>query len=261
MTLHHNQEIGTIQSTVIRRQNALKRKVRRTLGKLQRAFETRGLLGTLRLAGISLWNGLERLTGNPTTPAIDAFDRQYGVETATKVPLSDLDINSRNYAYGIEYSAVAIRLFNEAMNRLDIVHSRFRFVDMGSGKGRVLLLAAAFPFREIVGVEFSPDLHQAALENISKYSGPRNCGVIRSVCMDAVEFPLPEDPLVVFFYHPFVGKTMLRVLLNMEASLRSSPREFYAVYLNPVMAAEFAACRSLTEIFRAPEYRIYCGVC
>jgi hypothetical protein len=79
--------------------------------------------------------------------------------------------------------------------------------------------------------------------------------------MDAVEFQLPEDQLVVFFYHPFVGKTMLRVLLNIEESLRSNPRELYVVYLNPVMAAEFAACRSLREIFRAPEYRIYCGVC
>src|SRR5271169_4560215 len=45
----------------------------------------------------------------------------------------------------------------------------FVFIDLGSGKGRTLLIASDYPFRRIVGVDLLPELHQAAEENLSKY--------------------------------------------------------------------------------------------
>ena len=38
----------------------------------------------------------------------------------------------------------------------------FNFVDIGSGKGRALLLASDYPFREIIGIELSPELDRVA---------------------------------------------------------------------------------------------------
>ena len=37
----------------------------------------------------------------------------------------------------------------------------FTFVDLGSGKGRTLLMASDYPFRRIVGVELLPSLHKS----------------------------------------------------------------------------------------------------
>ncbi len=46
----------------------------------------------------------------------------------------------------------------------------FTFIDLGSGKGRVLLMASEYPFQKIIGVEFMPELHRAAQKNIAGYS-------------------------------------------------------------------------------------------
>jgi len=46
----------------------------------------------------------------------------------------------------------------------------FTFIDLGSGKGRVLLMASDYPFKRIIGVEFMPELHRAAQENVREYT-------------------------------------------------------------------------------------------
>ena len=43
------------------------------------------------------------------------------------------------------------------------------FIDIGSGKGRVLLIAAEFGIKEVRGIEFSPVLCEIAKKNISIY--------------------------------------------------------------------------------------------
>ncbi len=49
------------------------------------------------------------------------------------------------------YQPTEPALFAEMMAGLKIDFQRFTFIDMGSGKGRVLLMAANYPFRRILG--------------------------------------------------------------------------------------------------------------
>jgi hypothetical protein len=51
--------------------------------------------------------------------------------------------------------------------------SGYTFIDMGSGKGRMLLLAAEPPFRRIIGVEFASDLDALARSNVKTYRNPK----------------------------------------------------------------------------------------
>ena len=63
------------------------------------------------------------------------------------------------------------------------------FVDLGSGKGRTLLLASEYPFRRIVGVELSPKLHRIAKTNVEKFrSEEQRCRTFALHCMDAVRY-------------------------------------------------------------------------
>src|SRR5712691_7133679 len=50
-------------------------------------------------------------------------------------------------------------LFEEMLASIKIDFRNFTFIDLGSGKGRVLLLASDYPFRQIVGVELLPALN------------------------------------------------------------------------------------------------------
>ena len=42
--------------------------------------------------------------------------------------------------------------------------SEFTFIDIGSGKGRALLMASQYPFQRILGIELLPELHRVAKE-------------------------------------------------------------------------------------------------
>ena len=79
--------------------------------------------------------------------------------------------------------------FGEMMAALPIDFHQFTFIDIGSGKGRTLLMASEFPFRRILGVEILPELDRAARENIQAYKSPmQRCAKIESVCADARDF-------------------------------------------------------------------------
>ncbi len=112
--------------------------------------------------------------------------------------------------------------------------SAYTYVDLGSGKGRTLFVAAEVPFREVVGVEFSRPLHDRAAANVRTFRHRgRRSGPIRSVHLNAVDFAFPPGPLVIYLFNPFGAQTMRLVLDNLAASLRHGPRHVVVVLLWP----------------------------
>jgi Histone methylation protein DOT1 len=102
-----------------------------------------------------------------------AFDWRYGVDTRGIRPLEDLAIDSRHVAHGVHYAPTRVRYFRAILRALPIPRDSV-FVDLGAGKGRMLLLAAQSGcFRKVVGVEFSAELCRTAEQNIRHFQ--RHC--------------------------------------------------------------------------------------
>jgi SAM-dependent methyltransferase len=134
------------------------------------------------------------------------------------------------------YQPTDAGLFQEMMAILPIDFREFTFVDLGSGKGRTLLMASEYLFRRIVGVEILPELHRAAEENIANYqSTTQQCRQIESICADASEFELPEGPLLLYLFNPLPEAELIQILENLEESLRRHPRAVYVLYQNPLL--------------------------
>jgi SAM-dependent methyltransferase len=113
-------------------------------------------------------------------------------------------------------------------------YSKYTFIDVGSGKGRVLFVAAEYPFRKVIGVEFSNDLHEEALANIKRYKFlKQRCADIESVYADAAEFEFPDENLVIYMFNPFGPEVMRRMLANLERSIERHPRHVVVVMLWP----------------------------
>ena len=110
----------------------------------------------------------------------------------------------------------------------------FAFVDMGSGKGRALLVASELPFAKIVGIELSQELHQIAEENVRRYRpASQPCTAFFLHCMNAVEYTFGPEPLVLFLFNPFGRDFVRTILASLDASLSAMPREAFVVYINP----------------------------
>jgi SAM-dependent methyltransferase len=134
----------------------------------------------------------------------------------------------------------------------------FVFIDLGSGKGRTLLMASDYPFRRIMGVELLPALHQIAKENLSKYHGEaQKCFALEAICGDAREFALPDEPLVLYLFNPFPEAGLRSVLANLGESLRASPRAVYVLYHNPLLEHVLTQSATLRKIDGTQQYSIY----
>lgn len=211
--------------------------VRRIDRSLRKYLRTRGIVGTFVVVLTHPYFWLRKREARKTDDLIQArereFDVAFGVETATFAKLADLDIPSKSWVFGNNYAATPPALFEEMLGSLDIRCEDFVFVDFGSGKGRTLLLASRMPFKQVIGVEFSPELHEVAVRNIRSLAREDlACADVRSVLADAAEFDLPSDPLVCYFFNPFSADIMSCVLSNIRRSLEAVPRKTYVVYLH-----------------------------
>jgi len=160
------------------------------------------------------------------------FDWEYGVNTSWANP--SLSTRLRELFAGRQYMPTDPELFRAAIGGLGIDYPQFTFLDLGSGKGRALLLASEFGFRRIVGVELLPELHRVAQANLGRFQGGVHGRRIELWCGDARQFCIPEEPLVVFLFDPFPEHILEQVMLRLEQSWRKFPRKLFVVYQNPI---------------------------
>jgi hypothetical protein len=189
----------------------------------------------------------------------DEFDQQHGIETSQRVHLTDLKIDSPNWIYADGYWPTPPEVFHEALSSLNRKFEGLTFIDFGSGKGRVLLMASEYPFRKIIGVEFAGELHSVALQNISRYkSSTQQCRDIASICADFTQFPIPAVPLFIFLYNPSSREITAGLAKNIARSLQEHPRELWVLYVTPAYDVfESGDPLALRKIKTAPQYAIY----
>jgi SAM-dependent methyltransferase len=165
-------------------------------------------------------------------------------------------------AYHSPYQPTEADLFHEMIDALReksaIDFHDFIFIDLGSGKGRTLLMAADYPFRRIVGVELLATLHQTAQKNINEYrSESQKCFALESICADATKFPFPPDPIVLYIFNPFPEAGLREMADNLEQRLRAHPRRVYVLYHNPLLGHLLSESPALSKIGGTHQYAIY----
>lgn len=152
-------------------------------------------------------------------------------------------------------------LFQEMLASLEIDFHEFEFIDIGSGKGRVLLMAADYPFRRVIGIELLPALHQVAQENIRRYKGSsQQCFEIEAICGDAREFLFPLEPLVVYLFNPLPEAGLAELMATLERSLQQRPRQAFLIYHNPLLEPVLLRCAFLEKVAGTHQYSIFRSV-
>jgi len=162
------------------------------------------------------------------------FDRKHGTDTDGEIPVELLDHAEGVAPQAVSYEPTDPDAFKVMVRELPIDRPAYTFIDLGSGKGRVVFLASQFGFGQVVGVEASPTLHQVACQNLGAWAkdgnDTRNIELRRE---DAATTEIPEQPCVVYLFNPFRERTVARVLLNVKWSLQRTPRDLWLVYYNP----------------------------
>lgn len=128
-------------------------------------------------------------------------------------------------------------------------------LDVGSGKGRVVLEAARrYPFGRVIGVEISEALNEIARANLALAGERLRCREVEVITADASEWEVPDEVNYVYLFNPFEGAAFEALLGNLLASLERRPRPLTLIYGYPKMksAIERSSRFRLAEVIRNP---------
>lgn len=216
-----------------------------------------GFFGALRCLAALLWEFMrDSMPSRRRQRYGDVeYDWDYRVDTTSAT------VGWRDRLLGLfhtPYQPTDPALFREMLETLNIDFGEFTFIDIGSGKGRVLLMAADYPFRRVLGIELLPALHRIAQENIQKYkSDSQKCFMVESMCGDAREFAFPAEPTVLYLFNPLPESGLVKVLANLEQSLQASPRPVYVLYHNPLLESLLTRSAAFMKIAATHQYSIF----
>jgi SAM-dependent methyltransferase len=162
-----------------------------------------------------------------------SFDRRFGTDTAGRVAPERLGIaDGAAREQAILYLPSPERVTRWMLANVGIDHRDYSFVDLGCGKGRVLLVAATYPFQRVVGVEISAALAEIARANIARFQPPtRKCRDVEVQTVDATRFVFLETNLLIHLYHPFEPPLLSAVLEQLQRSVKARPRKVVIAYL------------------------------
>jgi SAM-dependent methyltransferase len=157
-------------------------------------------------------------------------ERRLNIRTAGFIPIENL---MEDWQGNHDYAPTSIAAFRAFMCSIELTPGRDALVDFGCGKGRVLVLAAQYPFARVIGVEVAPALAGAARTNSRRANLPIGHPPIEIWQGSAEAFLLPSDASVIFLANPFRGRVLLGVLENIRTSLIEYPRRLQLIYYNP----------------------------
>jgi SAM-dependent methyltransferase len=156
------------------------------------------------------------------------YERRLNVDTRYMVTKEALGINDTDAVY---YVPISYRALFSMLRRVAVNPQETVFLDYGAGKGRALAVAATFPFKRVLGVEVADTLIAIARRNIDRMKGRRALAV-EIEHSDAAFYVVPADVNLIYFFNPFKGKLLERVIANIRASYNECPRHISIIFFN-----------------------------
>jgi hypothetical protein len=153
------------------------------------------------------------------------YERRFNIKTLLIKKSDDED----NYHYQGASYYVLLELFKKISPTL----KDKPFIDYGSGKGRALFCAEYCGFNQLIGVELDIELVELAKQNAKTYSQKRPGSSFTFIHQNALDYVIPTDAAVFYFFNPFSEVIMKQVAEKILESYNQNPREILVVYVNP----------------------------
>jgi hypothetical protein len=169
------------------------------------------------------------------------FDLRHGVDTSGLMYADGLDtghphdrLSSGYYATAPSLFHSGISLWKDTLSATNYTTQQYAFFDAGCGKGRVLMMATQYDFRQVVGVELHPWLAKVASRNLRKWvASGRSASQAQVVNGDVLAVAFPTGPVLVYLFNSFereMVQALLRRLVEISAT-RADPIDL--LYVHP----------------------------
>jgi predicted RNA methylase len=188
---------------------------------------------------------------------VNSIDAAYGTDTDGIREIGSLDVAGTAARSATRYEPSGADMVRAVLTRLAIDYADFAFVDFGSGKGRVLIVAAGFPFKSVTGIEFSEELHKIATRNIAMLPAEVvRAGSVAVLCGDAAAFAPPRDNLVCYLYNPFGPPIISQVARRLASHWADTNCRVIVIYVDPPHRAAFEETGRFVVVEDSPDLLI-----
>jgi SAM-dependent methyltransferase len=153
--------------------------------------------------------------------------------TFAPVQLRHLTIND-DISKSSPYEAVNYYMLKKLLGAFRNQSTCTSIVDLGCGKGRVMVASAYFGFTNITGIDFAKELCKEAILNMQKLQSAFPGINWKVIHANVLDYPIQPDDSVFFMFNPFAEETLNSFLDGLEASCKLFPRKTYFIYANPL---------------------------
>jgi len=231
------------------------KKLRAILQKFGWSIRRRGLADTLTIALRRL--GPVSETRRLAKSQVHPFDLKFGVNTSGLVDGTELFTGHEHDAFNTAYWGVSPSRAREVLRRWieTLPPARvedYTFVDVGCGKGRMLLLASELPFRQVIGVELNGELASIAATNAEVWRETHPAAAsIQVFHQDAAKIARPAGNCLFFLYNPFGPEVLQKLLAHLEQDDSKESGEFDLIYLMAEFDQVFAQREGYRVLWKA----------
>lgn len=180
------------------------------------------------------------------------YNHKCGLDVSGFYDPADCSESLPNKGHANYYQPVRYRPFFRLFKHYNIV-PRGRFVDIGAGKGKAMVLAAQVGYQDLLGIELFDDLTQVARKNLEKFkqSEPRYGDLqVELKTMDATDYVFDQKDQFIFMNDPFSDEPMQKLVDNIIKSYKEHPRELWVVFKNNNQ-------RNLPSVYNLKEFSEY----
>ncbi len=186
--------------------------------------------------------GLRRAIARAWDRIVDRWnDWRLGIRSSGYITTSELGIDDPGCN---DYEPTHYADIRRILRGLAIEPGRDVLLDYGAGMGRMMVAAAEYPFRKIVGVELAAQLSALGRENLARRRSRFRCHDLELITADACLFVVPSEVTVVYIFNSFGGEVLASVLDRIRESVEQTPRRLRLAFCAPpnVIGDPLAGC-------------------
>ena len=186
-------------------------------------------------------------------------ERKYHISTLGEDELKSLKGRGIDISHATIYMPINYYVIERLMREIVKYESNKTFLDVGCGKGRAMIVAAAYGFEQITGIDFSKEFCEDSEATIKLYSQKNSTAHFTVINTDAYYFEIPNDITTIFFFNPFDGFIMNEVVSNIIKSRNRNSRTIRVLYANPQHKSIFIE-NGFSEIYYFKKWRLFEGI-
>jgi tRNA1(Val) A37 N6-methylase TrmN6 len=158
---------------------------------------------------------------------------KYGHGTFIPIELKNLTIAQGDIKKGSRYEAVSFYMLEHLFNAFKKISDETSIVDLGCGKGRMMMVAPHFGFTRIAGIDFAKEVCEQASANMERKE-KQFPGLKWKILNENVEdYAIQPDDTVFFMFNPFNETVLKNFLEKLDTSCHQFPRATCFLYASP----------------------------